>query len=380
MAKRDYYEVLGVSKNASKDEIKSSYRKLAKQYHPDNKETGDEAKFKEVQEAYDILYDDQKRAAYDQFGHAAFDQSAGGGPGGPFGGGFSGFSGFGDGVDIDLGDIFGQFFGGGSSRRKASNGPRKGDDSLMRLRVEFMDVVNGKDQDISFEHAEICPHCNGTGAESPSDIKTCPTCHGTGTVRRQQRGLFGGVMEVQDVCPECRGAGKTISKKCHECGGAKYKRIRKDLSIHIPAGINSGQQIRIAGMGEPGANGGQYGDLYVEINVKPHPIFRREGNDIHIDVPVDFIDCVLGRKIEVPTVYGIEKIEIPNGTQFGTVLKMRGKGINDLRTKKPGDQYVHLQIKIPTSLNHKQKQALNSYLDASDKNDTYEKYRKSIKI
>ena len=380
MAKRDYYEVLGVKKTASKDEIKSSYRKLAKQYHPDNKETGDEAKFKEVQEAYDILYDDQKRAAYDQFGHAAFDQSAGGGPNGPFGGGFSGFSGFGDGVDIDLGDIFGQFFGGGSSRRKTNNGPRKGDDSLMRLRVEFMDVVNGKDQDISFEHAEPCPHCNGTGAETPNDIKTCPTCHGSGTVRRQQRGIFGGVMEVQEACPECRGTGKIISKKCHECGGQKYKRIRKDIKVHIPAGINSGQQIRIAGMGEPGANGGQFGDMYIEINVKPHNIFKREGNDIHIEVPVDFIDCVLGRKIEVPTVYGMEKIEIPDGTQFGTVLKMRGKGINDLRTKKPGDQYVHLQIKIPTSLNHKQKAALNDYLKASDKNDTYEKYRKSVKI
>ena len=379
MAKRDYYEVLGVSKTASKDEIKSSYRKLAKQYHPDNKETGDEAKFKEVQEAYDILYDDQKRAAYDQFGHAAFDQSQGGGPGGPFGGGFSGFSGFGDGVDIDLGDIFGSFFGGGSSRRKANNGPRKGDDSLMRLRVEFMDVVKGKDQNISFEHNEPCPNCKGTGAETPSDIKVCPTCHGTGTVRRQQRGLFGGVMEVQEACPECRGTGKTITKKCHECGGQKYKRIRKDIQIHIPAGINNGQQIRVAGMGEPGINGGEFGDLYIEINVKPHNIFRREGNDIHIDVPVDFIDCALGRKIEVPTVNGMEKIEIPNGTQFGTVLKMKGKGINDLRTKKPGDQYVHLQIKIPTSLNRKQKAALEDYLKASD-NDTYEKYKKGVKI
>ena len=375
MAKRDYYEVLGVKKNATKDEIKSSYRKLAKQYHPDNKETGDEAKFKEVQEAYDILYDDQKRSAYDQFGHAAFDQSAGGGPGGPFGGGFGGFSD----VDIDLGDIFGSFFGGGRSRRGPDNSPRKGDDSLMRIRVEFMDVVKGIDKEISFEHSETCPSCKGTGAETPNDIKTCSTCKGTGTVKRQQRSLFG-VVETQDICPECRGTGKIITKKCHECGGQKYKRIRKDITIHIPAGINSGQQIRISGMGEPGANGGQYGDLYVEVNIKAHNLFRREGNDIHIDVPIDFIDAVLGRKIEVPTVYGMEKIDIPDGTQFGTVLKMRGKGINDLRTKKPGDQYVHLQIKIPTSLNHKQKDALNDYLKASDKNDTYEKFKKSIKI
>ena len=210
MAKRDYYEVLGVNKKATKDEIKSSYRKLAKKFHPDNKETGDEAKFKEVQEAYDILYDDQKRAAYDQFGHAAFDQSAGGAGGNPFGGGFQGFSGFSD-VDVDLGDLFGSFFGGGSRRRNASTGPRNGDDTLMRIRVEFMDVVKGVDKEVSFDHSELCPNCKGTGAETPQDIKTCNTCHGSGTVRRQQRSLFG-MMETQEVCPECRGSGKTVQR------------------------------------------------------------------------------------------------------------------------------------------------------------------------
>ena len=371
--KRDYYEVLGVSKTASKDEIKSSYRKLAKKYHPDNKETGDEAKFKEVQEAYDVLYDEQKRAAYDQFGHAAFDQTAGAGTSNPFTGGFSGFD-----ADIDLGDIFGSFFGGGRRSSARQTGPQKGEDVLMRLRVDFMDVVTGKDQDISFDFNQECSNCHGSGADSASDIKTCPTCKGTGTVVKQQRSLFGYV-QTQAVCPDCSGKGKIVSKKCHVCGGAGYSRIKKTIKLHIPGGINSGQQIRVSGMGEPGTNGGKYGDLYVEINVKAHNFFKREGNDIHVEIPVDFTDVILGKKIEIPTVYGEESLEIPAGTQIGTILKMRGKGIKDLRTQKPGDQFVHLNIKIPTSLNRKQKQALEDYLGAGDKEGTYDKFKKTIK-
>ena len=320
--KRDYYEVLGVAKTASKDEIKSAYRKLAKKYHPDNKETGDEAKFKEIQEAYDILYDDQKRAAYDQFGHAAFEQNGGAGPGN--GGPFGGFGGFG-GVDVDLGDIFGSFFGGGS-RRRTNVGPQRGDDTLMRVKVEFMDIVNGKDQEINFDFEDDCPHCKGSGADTPNDVKTCNTCHGKGTVTRQTRSLFGMVTN-EYVCPDCNGKGKTITKKCKECNGIGYKRIRKNIKIHIPAGINSGQQIRISGMGEHGTNGGPHGDLYVEVNVRPHQYFKRDGNDIHLDVPIDFIDAILGRKIEVETVYGTEAVQIPAGTQVGTVLKIKGKGM-----------------------------------------------------
>ena len=372
--KRDFYEVLGVSKSASKDEIKSAYRKLAKQYHPDNKETGDEAKFKEVQEAYDILYDDQKRSAYDQFGHAAFDQNSGGaGAGGPFGGGFSGF-----GEDINLGDIFSSFFGGGRRSARNTAGPQRGDDVLTRLKVDFMDVVTGKDTEITFDFDDDCPHCHGSGAESPSDVKKCPHCNGTGVVTKTQNTLFGPV-QSQGTCPHCGGSGKIIDKKCSTCGGSGHVRTKKTQKIHIPAGINNGQQIRISGMGEAGRNGGPHGDLYVEINVKSHPYFVREGNDIHLDVPIDFSDAILGNKIDVPTVYGDVTLTIPAGTQVGTILRMKGKGINDLRTQKPGDQYVHLKIKIPTSLNKKQKEAMQNYVEASKDTDIFDKFKKGFK-
>ena len=376
MAKRDYYEVLGVSKTASKDEIKSAYRKLAKKYHPDNKETGDEAKFKEVQEAYDILFDDQKRDAYNQFGHAAFEQT-GGGPGGgnPFSGGFSGF-----GEDINLGDIFSSFFGGGGTRRSARRtGPQRGDDILMKHRVEFMDAVNGKDEEVSFDFDEDCPHCHGSGADSPSDIKTCPKCGGKGTVIRQQRGIFG-MMNTEVVCPDCNGAGRTISKKCSVCGGSGHKRTKKTMKIHIPVGIQSGQQIRLQGMGGAGSNGGEHGDLYIEITVKPHPFFQRERNDVHITIPIDFVDAILGTKIEVPTVNGNVYLTVPEGTQPGQTLRMRGQGIKDLRNGKPGDQYVHLDIKSPTSLNKKQKEALKSYKEnMKESDDPYYKFQKNFK-
>jgi len=376
MAKRDYYEVLGVSKTASKDEIKSAYRKLAKKYHPDNKETGDEAKFKEVQEAYDILFDDQKRDAYNQFGHAAFEQT-GGGPGGgnPFSGGFSGF-----GEDINLGDIFSSFFGGGSARRSASRaGPQRGDDILMKHRVEFMDTVTGKDEEVSFDYDEDCPHCHGTGAESPSDIKTCSRCSGKGTIIRQQRGIFG-MMNTETICPDCNGAGRTISKKCSVCGGSGHKRTKKTMKIHIPVGIQDGQQIRLQGMGAAGSNGGEHGDLYIEVSVRPHPYFQRERNDIHLTIPIDFVDAILGAKIEVPTVNGNVYLTIPEGTQPGQTLRMRGQGIKDLRTGKPGDQYVHLDIKSPTSLNRKQKEALKTYKEnTKESDDPYYKFQKNFK-
>ncbi|MGM9873754.1 MAG: DnaJ domain-containing protein, partial [Bacilli bacterium] len=238
--KRDYYEVLGVSKSATKDEIKSAYRKLAKKYHPDNKETGDEAKFKDIQEAYDILYDDQKRATYDQFGHAAFEQ-AGQNPGGnPFQGGFGGF-----GADVDLGDIFSSFFGGGTrTRTNRSNSPQRGNDILNKIKVSFMDIVNGKDVDIPVTLDETCHSCNGSGARSPSDIKTCSNCGGRGYVNVKTRSLFG-IIESQETCPECRGTGKIITEKCPTCGGKGYSRNKTTIKVHVPAGINSGQQIRV---------------------------------------------------------------------------------------------------------------------------------------
>ena len=374
MAKRDYYEVLGVTKSASKDEIKSAYRKLAKKYHPDNKETGDETKFKEVQEAYDILYDDQKRSAYDQFGHAAFEQT-GGGPAG--GNPFSGFGGGGfSGEDINLGDIFSQFFGGGRSSARRKTGPIRGDDILMKLRVDFMDVVTGKDQEVSFDFDEECPHCHGSGADTPSDVKVCSTCHGRGSVTRQQRSLFG-MVDTEVVCPTCGGKGKIISKKCTVCGGSGYRKVKKTTKIHIPVGIASGQQIRLQGYGAAGENGGPHGDLYVEINVKPHQFFKREKNDIHLEVPIDFVDAILGTKIEVPTVYGEMILTIPEGTQPGQILRMKGQGIKDLRTGKPGDQYVHLLIKSPTSLSRKQREALEEYRANTKASDSpFEKFKK----
>lgn len=378
MAKRDYYEVLGVSKSASKDEIKSSYRKLAKKYHPDNKDTGDEAKFKEVQEAYDVLYDDQKRSAYDQFGHAAFDNN-GGGPGGgnPFQEGFGGFGGGFDGA-VDLGDIINDFFGGGSRRRSGPIGPQRGEDALYRLRVDFMDVVNGKDQDITFDFDDDCPHCHGTGAESASDVHTCPTCRGRGSVTRQQRVLFG-VVNNEVICPDCGGTGKKVDRKCSVCNGRGHVRTRKTLTIHIPAGIQSGQQIRAQGYGEPGRNGGPHGDLYIEISVKPHQFFKRDGNDIHLDVPIDFTDAILGAKIDVPTVYGDMVLNIPEGTQPGTILRMRGKGVKDVHSGNYGDQYVHLIIKFPTSLSKKEKEALENYKKVRDDSDNpFKKFIRSF--
>ena len=374
--KRDYYDVLGVQKNASKDEIKSSYRKLAKKYHPDNKETGSEVKFKEVQEAYDVLYDDQKRSTYDQFGHAAFEQ-AGGNPGGnPFNGG--GFGGFGDGVD--LGDIFSSFFGGGSRRQRSNpTEPRRGNDAVMRVKVDFMDAVMGRDVTISINVDEKCPTCNGTGAKSASDIKTCSHCGGKGYINTQRRSLFG-VVQSQEECPYCGGTGKIIENKCSNCGGKGYVRKKKDVKVHILAGINNGQQIRVTGMGERGYNGGPNGDLYVEVVIKPHSTFQRDGNDIHIEVPIDAVDAALGTKLDIPTVYGDVTLVIPEGTQPGQVMRMKGQGIKDLRSGKPGDQYVHLNIKIPTNLSKEQKDLLEKYKKTIKPNESwFAKFKKMFK-
>ena len=373
--KNDYYETLGVSKSASKDDIKSAYRKLAKKYHPDNKETGNEAKFKEVQEAYDILYDDQKRRTYDQFGHAAFEQGAGGAGGGnPF----SGF-GFGD-EGVDLGDIFSSFFGGGARRSSGSNaGPRKGNDSLLRVKVDFMDTILGRDIEIPVEVDEKCPRCNGTGAKDASSIKTCPHCNGKGYIRVQRRSLFG-VVEQQEVCPQCGGKGKIVTNKCPDCAGQGYLHKRKNVKVHILAGINNGQQIRVTGMGERGVNGGENGDLYVEIVVKPHKYFVREGNDIKLEIPLDFVDAILGTTIEVPTVYGDVQVTIPAGTQPNTVLRLKGQGVKDLRTGKPGDQYIKVIIQMPTSLSKDQKELLEKYKEKSkDTDNIFKKFQKIFK-
>ena len=371
--KRDYYEVLGVNKNASKDEIKSAYRKLAKQYHPDNKETGDEAKFKEIQEAYDILYDDQKRSAYDQFGHAAFEQ-AGSNPGAnPFQG--SGFSGFGD-----LGDIFNSFFGGGRRQNQNPAAPRRGDDVLKRIKIDFMDAINGVDLDVPTEVDERCPKCGGTGANSPSDIQSCSQCHGAGYVSYRRQSLFGPVTS-QETCPTCGGTGKTVKEKCKECSGKGYIHKKKTIKVKVPAGINMGQQIVSRGNGERGYNGGENGDLYFEIVIKEHQYFKREGNDIYLDIPLDFVDACLGTKVDVPTVYGDMTLTIPSGSQPGQILRMRGCGVKDLRSGKPGDQYVKLNIKVPTTLSKTQKEHLEKFREETDKKNEglFTKFKKMFK-
>jgi molecular chaperone DnaJ len=377
MAKRDFYEVLGVNKSASKDEIKSAYRKLAKKYHPDiNKEPGAEEKFKEVQEAWDVLGDDKKRQMYDQFGMAAFEQGAStGGAGNPFGAGF-GSQGFGD---INLGDIFNSFFGGGRSSRRTNVGPQKGEDVLQRIRVQFMDAILGKKVLVPVEYDEPCKTCGGTGAKSPSAIKTCPKCGGRGYVNVQSRSIFG-MMETQQVCPDCRGSGKIITDKCPDCQGKGYNHIRRDMEVNIPAGINQGQQIVVRGKGGHGINGGPSGDLYLEIVLVPHPNFKRDGNDIHIDIPISFVDATLGKKIDVPTVYGTCEVDIPAGTQPNQILRLKGRGIKDMRKGTPGDEYIHVQIKTPTKLSREQKKLLEEYQKTEGKEDSiFDKFIKSFK-
>jgi molecular chaperone DnaJ len=364
--KRDFYEVLGVSKTATKDEIKSAYRKLAKQYHPDlNKSPDAPKKFEEIQEAYDVLYDDNKRKQYDQFGMAAFEQGAStGGAGNPFAGGdFSG-QGFGD---VDLNDIFQSFFGGGGGQRRARNdgSPRKGEDTLFRVKIDFMDAINGRHVTIPLTYDEPCSNCHGTGADTPNDVDVCPDCGGSGYVRQRQQTIFG-VMESTGPCPRCHGSGKIVRNRCHVCGGSGYNRVHKDLDVNIPAGIASGQQIRVFGKGQRGSNGGPNGDLYVEVQVQPHETFKREGNDIHIDVPLSFVDCALGVTIDVPTVYGDVSVEIPEGTQPEGILKLRGKGVKDLRTGRPGDEYLHIKVKTPTNLTKSEKDLLDEFRKQED--------------
>lgn len=373
-SKRDYYEVLGVSKSASKDEIKSAYRKLAKQYHPDLNKAPDAAdKFKEVQEAYDVLYDDNKRAQYDQFGHAAFEQGGQGGFGGgnPFGGGFGG-------AGPDLSDIFNQFFGGGRAQARRS-GPQKGQDTLTRIRINFMDSILGTQISLPVTYDEPCSHCHGTGAESSSSMTTCPHCGGRGTVVTQQRTIFG-VVSSESSCPHCGGTGKIIRDKCHTCGGEGYSRVKKDISINIPAGISSGQQIRVQGKGGRGYNGGPSGDLYVEVVVAPHPDFKRDGNDIHIEVPLSFVDCALGTTIEVPTVYGEVTVKVPEGTQPDQILKIKERGVKDLRSGRPGDEFVHIKVKTPTKLNKTQRDLLSAFQAQVDKKDSvFSKWKDKFK-
>lgn len=371
MAKRDYYEVLGITKGASDQEIKRAYRKMAKQYHPDvNKEADAESKFKEINEAYEVLSDAQKKATYDQFGHAGMDGANGFG-----GGGFSG------GYD-DLNDIFGSFFGGGfgGGSQRTSNGPRKGQDRYMQMRISFMDAVFGKTETIKLSVDETCHSCSGTGAYSKDDIKVCNTCKGSGKVTTQQRTPFG-VFQSQGVCPECHGKGKTVSRKCDTCHGAGYEHKTVSLDVKIPAGIQTGQQIRVTGKGELGANGGPNGDLYIEINVNRHDFFKRDGRNIYINVPISAIDATIGTVIDVPTVYGDVELSIPAGTQPNQQFRLRGKGVKDTRNNEPGDQFVEVEIQIPKKLSKEETHLYQQLkeMNTNGKESVFDKFKKAFK-
>ena len=375
--KRDYYEVLGLSKGASEDEIKRAYRKLAKQYHPDvNKAPDAEAKFKEINEAYSVLSDSEKRATYDQFGFAGMD-------GANFGG--SGFGGFGGMNMDDLGDIFSSFmggmgggfsgfnFGGGSSRR---NGPMKGENRYMSMDIEFLEAVHGVEKTVNISVDKKCEHCDGTGAESKSDIETCSKCNGSGVTMRQSRTPFG-VIQQQGVCPDCNGTGKHIKKICPHCGGTGYNNVREKVDVNIPAGISSGQQVRIQGYGERGENGGPNGDLYIEIRVRPHKYFIREDNDIYIKVPITSVEATLGTKIDVPTPYGDVELTIPAGTQPNSRLRLKGYGVKDLRGSSKGDQYVEVEVNIPKKLSKEEKELYEKL--SAKKESIFEKFKKNFK-
>ena len=358
--KRDYYEVLGVSKTASESELKSAYRKLAKKYHPDvnpgDKEA--EAKFKEATEAYSVLSDADKRRQYDQFGHAAFEQGGGGA------GGYGGFGGF-DGADMGdiFGDIFGDLFGGGG-RRRANNGPMKGANLRARVNITFEEAVFGCDKELEIVLKDECTTCHGTGAKPGTSPVTCPKCHGEGQVVYTQQSMFGMVRNVQ-TCPDCNGSGKIIKDKCSACHGTGYTSARKKIQVSIPAGIDNGQSIRIRDKGEPGTNGGPRGDLLVEVNVARHPIFQRQDMNIFSTAPLTYAQAALGGEIHINTVDGDVVYEVKPGTQTDTRIRLKGKGVPSLRNKNVrGDHYVTLIVQVPTKLNEEAKEALRKFDEA----------------
>ena len=358
--KRDYYEVLGVSKTASDSEIKSAYRKLAKKYHPDmnpgDKEA--EAKFKEASEAYAILSDADKRRQYDQFGHAAFDGGAGGGAGG-----FD-FNGF-DMGDI-FGDIFGDFFGGGGRSRSANNGPMKGQNVRVSVHLTFEEACYGTEKEIELNIKEDCAKCHGTGAKPGTQPETCSKCGGKGQVVFTQQSLFGVVRNVQ-ACPDCHGTGKIIKDRCPDCGGSGYISRRKKISVSIPAGIDNGQSIRIRDKGEPGINGGPRGDLLVQVIVGRHPIFQRQDYDIYSTAPITFAQAALGAEVRIKTIDGDVMYTVKPGTQTDTRVRLRGKGVPTTRNKQVrGDHYVTLVVQVPTKMNAEQKELLKAFDQAMD--------------
>ena len=371
--KRDYYEVLGVAKNANDDELKKAYRKQAKKYHPDlnpgDKEA--EASFKEVNEAYEILSDSEKRARYDQFGFAGVDPNYGAGAGG--GAGYGGFGGgFGG---VDLGDIFGDLFGGGfgfggGSSRQNPNAPRKGGDVRVSLALSFMEAVHGCTKTISIGKQEACPECGGSGAAKGTSPETCPDCNGQGYVNRNLR-MGGMVMQQRQPCSRCGGQGKIVKTPCGHCHGTGRVSNKKNLEVKIPAGIGDDQSIALRGQGDTGVNGGPAGDVIVIITVRPDPMFERDGYDVWVTVPITYSQAVLGASVVVPTVDGQVEYDVPEGTQSGTTFRLRGKGIQYLGGRGRGDQYVKVTVEIPKKLNRTQRDALAAF-EETLKDDNYE--------
>ncbi|MTT32503.1 molecular chaperone DnaJ [Terrilactibacillus sp. BCM23-1] len=363
MSKRDYYDVLGVDKNAGKDEIKKAYRKLARKYHPDvNKDKDAPEKFKEVKEAYETLSDPQKKAHYDQFGHTDPNQGFGGqGFGGADFGGF--------------GDIFDMFFGGGG-RQRDPNAPQQGSDLQYTMTLEFEEAAFGKETDIEVPKEEECKTCHGSGAKPGTKPETCSHCHGSGQLNVEQTTPFGRVVNRR-VCNYCHGTGKIIKNKCATCGGTGKVKKRRKIHVTIPEGIDDGQQIRLSGQGEPGVNGGPAGDLYVVFRVKAHKFFERDGDDIHIDIPLNFAQVTLGDEIEVPTLRGKVKLKIPAGTQTGTHFRLKGKGIKNVRGYGQGDQHVTVKVVTPKNLSDEERELYKKLADLSGKplddanNDTF---------
>ena len=364
--KRDYYEVLGVSKDADDAALKKAYRMLAKKYHPDAN-PGDkqaEAAFKEINEAYSVLSDPKKRAQYDQFGHAAFDPRMGGGSGGGFYEGNA--ADFGDIFgDMFGGDIFGSFFGGGrGAQRQAANAPMRGANVRATVRLTFEEAIFGCKKKITIDYKEECETCKGSGAKPGTSPETCPTCKGQGKIVKMSQTMFGTVQNVQ-TCPTCHGSGKVVKEKCTSCNGTGYKRIRKSLEVSIPAGIDNGLSVRMPHGGEPGVNGGERGDLLVECIVSPHPIFKRQDTNIFSTVPISFATAALGGTIRIKTVDGEVEYTVKAGTQTDTRVRLSGKGVPSLRNPKMrGDHYVTLVVDVPTKLNAKQREALKNFDEA----------------
>lgn len=352
--KRDYYEVLGVGKGASGDEIKKAFRKMSKKYHPDlhpgDKEA--EAHFKEVNEAYQVLSDDEKRQRYDQFGHAGVDGSAG------FGGGAGGFGGFDMG---DLGDIFGDIFGGGfGGGRARRNGPRRGSDLSQYINLTFEEAAFGCKKKINITKNDTCSDCRGTGAKPGTQPVTCQQCNGSGQIQQRRQTMFG-FSNVISECPSCHGKGKVIKEPCAACRGTGSVRKNKTVEVNIPAGIDNDQVMRIGGAGNAGVNGGPSGDLQLYIQVKSHEIFRRDGFDVNISFPITFVQAALGAKVKVPTIHGLVEYDLPEGTQPNTRFRLRGKGIPVLHGKGNGDEYVTVVVEVPKNLSSKQKEILREF-------------------